>query len=72
MSILGKKNISRRIGDNELKLNNRLKPEDKIISKFSYSKIENLNKEVDFVIIIYNRIYTQKLKRNLWQQIYLF
>ena len=65
MSILGKKNISRRIGDNELKLNNRLKPEDKIINKFSCSKIENLNKEVDFVIIIYNRIYTQKLKRNL-------
>jgi len=63
--ILGNLNISRGIGDSEYKLNNKLKPEEQIISNFPDVKTENLTSDIDFVVIACDGIWDCKTNQEV-------
>ena len=63
--ILGNLNISRGIGDCEYKLNNKLKPEEQIISNFPDVKIENFSNDIDFVVIACDGIWDCKTNQEV-------
>ncbi len=63
--ILGNLNISRGIGDSEYKLNNKLKPEEQIISNFPDVKTENLTNDIDFVVIACDGIWDCKTNQEV-------
>ena len=63
--ILGNLNISRGIGDSEYKLNNKLKPEEQIISNFPDVKTESLTSDIDFVVIACDGIWDCKTNQEV-------
>ena len=58
--VLGNLNLSRGLGDSEYKIDEKLKPEEQIISAFPDIKVENLNSDCDFCVIACDGIWDCK------------
>jgi serine/threonine protein phosphatase PrpC len=58
--VLGNLNLSRGLGDSEYKIDEKLKPEEQIISPFPDIKVENLSQECDFCVIACDGIWDCK------------
>lgn len=55
--ILGNLNLSRGLGDNEYKMDSKLRPDEQIMSNIPDVKIEKLNDEIDFIVIACDGIW---------------
>ena len=58
--VLGNLNLSRSLGDSEYKIDDKLKPDEQIISPLPDIKIENLNKDCDFCVIACDGVWDCK------------
>ena len=63
--VLDNLNLSRGLGDSEYKVDTRLKPEEQIFSAFPDTKIEDLTKECDFVVVACDGIWDCKTNQEV-------
>ena len=63
--VLGNLNLSRGLGDSEYKQDEKLKPEQQILSNLPDVKIENLTGDIDFVVIACDGIWDCKTNQEV-------
>ena len=63
--VLGNLNLSRGLGDSEYKVDNKLKPEQQILSNFPEIKTDNLTNDIDFIVIACDGIWDCKTNQEV-------